>query len=178
VAITIRPALAADLAGIGDVHFRSRDAAYSGLVPAEALAAVPGPAMAQWWEQRWTYERDTHRLTVAIDGGEVVGFTYVGPAAPNGTGTGELYAIHVHPDRHGTGIGRALMAQALRTLADLDAARAVLWVLTGNARARRFYELGGWTSDDVERDSPIGAALTRQVRYSRAVGDFRLGGST
>jgi ribosomal protein S18 acetylase RimI-like enzyme len=160
----IRPAVPADLPAIALVHTRARGEAYKDLVPPEALHAVDADALAQWWEQRWGYERDTHRLAVAQDAaGSVVGFTYVGPSAD--AGTAELYAIHVDPDRQGGGIGRALMASALESLAALGAARAVLWVLAGNEPARRFYERGGWRGDGTERRAPVGATLTRQLRY-------------
>jgi ribosomal protein S18 acetylase RimI-like enzyme len=166
VTITIRPATTPDLAAIGRVHTRARGAAYQDLVPADALHAVDATAMAQWWEQRWTYERGTHRLAVAQDpAGAVVGFTYVGPSRR--AGTGELYAIHVDPQRQGGGIGRALMAAALASLGELGATRAVLWVLAGNAPARRFYERGGWRSDGARRRAPLGPAMTRQLRYWR-----------
>jgi ribosomal protein S18 acetylase RimI-like enzyme len=166
VAITIRSAVAADLPIVGELHVRSRTAAYEGIVPAAALDAVSGPAMASWWTERWAYERGTHRLAVATDpAGAIMGFTYVGPAAS--AHTGELYAIHVHPDHQRAGVGRRLMAAALRTLVRQELPRAVLWVLTANARARTFYERGGWVCDGVERDAPIGPALIRQVRYSR-----------
>jgi GNAT superfamily N-acetyltransferase len=77
----------------------------------------------------------------------------------------------VDPDRQGGGIGRALMVSALASLATLGAARAVLWVLAGNAPARRFYERGGWRGDGAERTAPIGAALTRQLRYWRPLSE-------
>ena len=169
--VTIRPARPADLSSIGDVHIKSRIAAYEGIVPAEALAAGSSRAMTQWWTQRWAYERHTHRLVVADHAGAVVGFTYAGPAET--AEMGELYAIHVHPERQGAGIGQALMADALHTLARFGAARAVLWVLADNAPAHRFYERGGWVRDAVEREAPIGPALTRQIRYSRALDDVR-----
>jgi ribosomal protein S18 acetylase RimI-like enzyme len=168
----IRPATAADLAAVGRVHARSRGEAYKDLVPADALHAVDGAALGRWWEQRWEYERTTHRLSVARDAaGAVLGFTYVGPSGR--PGTGELYAIHVDPDRQGSGVGRALMGRALADLAGLGVGRAVLWVLRGNAPARRFYERGGWHRDGSRRRAPVGTALADQVRYSK-----RLGGST
>jgi ribosomal protein S18 acetylase RimI-like enzyme len=169
VTITIRPATAADLTSVAEVHTRARGEAYRDIVPAVALHAVGAAALAQWWEQRWSYERETHRMAVAqAADGSVAGFTYVGPG--HDADTGELYAIHVDPDRQGGGIGRALMGTALGSLGDLGASRAVLWVLAGNAPARRFYERGGWRGDGAERREPVGPALTRQLRYWRALG--------
>lgn len=162
--ITIRPAAGADLAAIGQVHTRARGVAYKDIVPADALRSVSADALARWWRERWTYERDTHRLAVAQDAaGTVLGFTYVGPSTS--PGAGELYAIHVDPERQGTGVGRALMAAALTSLGEQAVSRAVLWVLVDNAPARRFYERGGWRDDGASRTAPLGPAMTDQVRY-------------
>jgi GNAT superfamily N-acetyltransferase len=162
---SIRPVRPEDLEAIGDLHTRSRASAYAGLVPAEALDSMRPGAMVEWWTERWRWERDTHRLLVAESAGSVTGFTYLGPSETRGAA--ELYAIHVAPEHVGTGVGRALMKAALDELAKLRKRRAVLWVLDGNARARRFYERGGWTPDGGRRDGAIGNARTHQLRYSR-----------
>ena len=69
MAITIRPAESPDLPAIGEVHTRARCHAYRDFVPAQALEAVGAGALTEWWTERWAYERDTHRLTVAQDHG-------------------------------------------------------------------------------------------------------------
>lgn len=166
--ITIRPAGPSDLATVGVLHARSRSAAYAGIVPATALAAVGGTELAMWWTERWRYERDTHRMLVAEDQatGELTGFAYLGPSPD--PDVGELYAIHVDPEHQGQGVGQALMSTALSRLTDLGCSSAVLWVLVDNSTARHFYERGTWRCDGVERESPIGTTSARQVRYSRA----------
>ena len=189
VSVLIRTVVDDDLAAIGALHRRSRCAAYAGLVSAAALAAGSEEAMGEWWTERWRWERDTHRLAVAEVAGAVAGFSYVGPS--ESPGAVELYAIHVDPALVGTGIGRALMISALHDLAAVAALpdaswpavdrpavdrpavgpaavdRAVLWVLTGNTRAQRFYVNGGWVADGERRDSPIGPELVTQLRYAR-----------
>jgi GNAT superfamily N-acetyltransferase len=171
VTVVIRAGAEDDLAAVGELHFRSRLAAYSGFVPVGALTAMPSGAMVEYWVERWRYERDDHQLTVAEADGTVVGFTYLGPDEEPGTGI--LNAIHVDPDLVGSGVGRVLMRDALAKLAAGGWRRAVLWVLTSNARARRFYERGGWAPDGVERDDHIGAAVVHQMRYERPLpGDW------
>ncbi|HET9518351.1 MAG TPA: GNAT family N-acetyltransferase [Actinoplanes sp.] len=159
-----------DLVAVGALHHRSRTTAYAGLVSADALAAGSAAAMGEWWTERWRWERDTHRMTVAVESGRVVGFTYLGPSET--AGAVELDAIHVDPDHIGTGVGRALMLDALdrlTALAGTGTDRAVLWVLPGNMRARRFYEAFGWAADGVTRDSPIGSESVPHMRYARSV---------
>ncbi len=76
----LRPAEDSDLLAVGAVHHRSRAAAYAGFLPPEAASFGTPEALGEWWAERWRWERDTHRLTVAEADGEVVGFTYLGPA--------------------------------------------------------------------------------------------------
>ncbi|WP_281896619.1 GNAT family N-acetyltransferase [Phytohabitans aurantiacus] len=161
----IRAGAEDDLPAVGELHFRSRLTAYSGFIPVDDLTAMPANAMVDYWVERWRYEKDNYQLTVAEAGGVVVGFTYLGPDEEPDTGI--LNAIHVDPDRLGSGVGKLLMRDALAKLAASGWRRAVLWVLTGNARARHFYERGGWAPEGVERDEHIGSALVRQMRYAR-----------
>jgi ribosomal protein S18 acetylase RimI-like enzyme len=167
MAFMIRSAGERDLTAVATLHRRSRAAAYSGFISADALAAVPEASMIEYWTERWRYERDTHQLTVATEGDTIVGFTYLGPDEEPDTGI--LHAIHVAPDAQGRGIGGALMADALEKLAANGRHYAVLWVLAENAHARAFYERGGWAPDGEQRDDHIGPALVRQVRYRRQI---------
>ena len=149
-----------DTPAVGALHYRSRAAAYAHLLSPAALAFGSPEALGEWWLERLRWERHTHCLTVAVDEGAIVGFTYLGPSAE--AGVMELGAIHVDPAYVGCGVGRQLMRDALEYLGD----RAVLWVLAGNERARRFYERGGWFFDGTTRDAPMGGETTLQLRYS------------
>src|SRR4051812_42837783 len=154
-----------DLLLVGALHFRSRAAAYAHILSPETLATPSAAALADWWSERWKWEQDTHRLTVAEDFERIVGFSYVGPSETEGAA--ELYAIHVDPAVVGTGVGRLLMANALEELAAVGGERAVLWVLEDNERARRFYDRGGWSPDGETRVEPISGEPVKQLRYSR-----------
>jgi GNAT superfamily N-acetyltransferase len=157
----LRPGTERDLPAVGALHYRSRASAYARILSAAALAYGSPQALGEWWVERWRWERQTHRLTVAVDDDAIVGFTYLGPSQE--AGVMELSAIHVDPVYVGSGVGRLLMQDALPHLGD----RAVLWVLEGNERARRFYERGGWSFDGTTRDVSMGGDPTRQLRYSR-----------
>ena len=43
----------------------------------------------------------------------------------------------------------------------------VLWVLPGNARARRFYEVVGWATDGAHRTIEALGIVVPEVRYRR-----------
>ena len=160
----LRTASDLDLTAVGDVHHRSRAAAYAHILSPGA-AGGSAAALGEWWTERYRWERDTHVLTVADRDGSIVGFTYVGPSETEGAV--ELYAIHVLPELVGTGVGRQLMTDALTRLASMGGERAVLWVLAANDRARRFYESGGWSPDGATRVEAVSGEPVEQLRYSR-----------
>ncbi len=166
MSVHLRPVTDDDLPGIGELHYRSRATAYADLLTPEALTFGSPAGLGEFWSERWKWERETHRLTVAIAEGSLAGFTYLGPSSEDGAG--ELYAIHAAPEFVGRGVGRALMVDALAALPAYGPT-ATLWVLDGNARARTFYERGGWIADGTTRVEPIGGEPVLQVRYSRAL---------
>ncbi|MCL7458983.1 GNAT family N-acetyltransferase [Micromonospora echinofusca] len=165
--VTLRPATVDDLLTVGALHQRSRVAAYSAFLPARALAEPTPEAMGAYWTERWTWERDEHRMTVAERDSRLVGFSYLGPDDEGDAATGLLNAIHLEPAERGRGTGRALMVDALDAMRVRGWSRAVLWVLRDNAHARAFYERGGWTLTGTERDEHIGPAVVPQLRYAR-----------
>jgi hypothetical protein len=61
------------------------------------------------------------------------------------------------------------MAAAAGELAAAGFASATLWVLDSNARARRFYELAGWTADGSSKQADVAGATVTEVRYRRAL---------
>ncbi|NYF56971.1 GNAT family N-acetyltransferase [Micromonospora purpureochromogenes] len=165
--ITLRPATVHDLMAVGALHRRSRVAAYSSFLPAEALADPSAEAMGRYWVERFGWERDDHRMTLAERDGRLVGFSYLGPDDEGDPATGLLNAIHLDPDERGRGTGRELMVDALAAMRARSWRRAVLWVLRQNVHARRFYERGGWLPTGAERAETIGTASTPQLRYAR-----------
>jgi RimJ/RimL family protein N-acetyltransferase len=167
VAVVLRPATAADMQAVGELYHRSRVAAYRHFIPAEDLESTPAEAVAAWWKERFAYERDTHRYTVAERDGRIVGFTQIGPDEDE-PGLVQLYAIHLEPEEQGHGTGRLLMGDALE---HLGGRRAVLWVFCDNARARRFYERSGWTPDGRTRMGTIGRSSNPMMRYEHWLGE-------
>ena len=79
--------------------------------------------------------------------------------------SGEVFALHVLPSHWGKGAGAALLRTAVAKLGARGSTEARLWVIDGNARARRFYEHNRWQCDGNERQRRIGDGLVREVRY-------------
>jgi RimJ/RimL family protein N-acetyltransferase len=77
-----------------------------------------------------------------------------------------VYAIYLAPAAWSTGAGRALMDTALAGLRAGGYRRVVLWVLTGNARARRFYAKAGFAPDGAT-NILTGLGGVEELRYAR-----------
>lgn len=72
----------------------------------------------------------------------------------------EIIAIHSLPESIGTGLGHAMLTEALNQIGNQP---AFLWAFKENTRARRFYEKHGFHWDGSERVSEFDGAL--EVRY-------------
>jgi ribosomal protein S18 acetylase RimI-like enzyme len=146
--VTIREGRPDDAEGITRTHLVGWQRGYADLMPAAYLARRVAE------EPERTAQRRTHlsspegvaRTLVAVDGPDVLAFTNYGEDREE-PAFGEVYAIYVHPDRWSTGIGRALMDEAVRRLRERKLTPVRLWVLAGNARGLTFYERYGFRPD-------------------------------
>jgi GNAT superfamily N-acetyltransferase len=164
--VTVRRATVTDAPDLGRLHVRAWQAAYRGQMPDDYLDGLSAEERAAGWRRALGRDRDRDPVLVAERADRVVGFAVVGPAR-DPAAAGELYAINVDPDHWGTGAGRALLEAAQLELTRLGYGEAVLWVLPGNHRARRFYEVAGWASDGARRTSEVWGAVVDEVRYRR-----------
>ncbi|MGB9308789.1 MAG: N-acetyltransferase family protein [Mycobacterium sp.] len=164
--IEVRPAFAEDALGVAHVHVRSWQSAYRGLIDQDYLDSLEPEV----WARRYTFGRRGLQPStlVAVDGATICGLVTTGLCReqylPN---FGELLAIYVDPEHLGTGVGRLLIAAARERLRRVGVTSAALWVLDGNARARRFYERDGWRCDGARRTETFGSAPVKEVRYRR-----------
>ena len=74
----------------------------------------------------------------------------------------EIIAIHSLPESWGTGLGHAMLTEALGQIGNRP---VFLWAFRENIRARRFYEKHGFRWDGTERISQFDDAP--EVRYVR-----------
>ncbi|KGM11797.1 mycothiol acetyltransferase, partial [Cellulomonas bogoriensis 69B4 = DSM 16987] len=91
---------------------------------------------------------DPADLLLAERGGRVVAFAWC--KLEPGSDEGELYALGVHPDAQGTGLGRALTHVVLAHLAARGRSRAVLFTEATNTAAVRTYRSVGFVTDRVD----------------------------
>ena len=129
--ITLRGAAADDAPAIARIWHAGWPDGHLGNVPDALLAFRDEASFGRRAGERIA---DT---TVAVVGGEVVGFTMVV--------ADELEQIYVASAHRGLGVADALITDAERRIGAAGHDRAWLAVVPGNARARRFYERRGWT---------------------------------
>ena len=166
--MNVRPATAEDADAIGRVQVETWRAAYSGLMPDEAVAAFDVEERRRMWREGLAREpRPGSATFVAELEGGVVGFASVG-AARDEEDAGELYAIYLHPSCWDRGIGRALLERAEESMRSSGFTRAILWVMEGNERGERFYQAAGWERDDRKLDTFQGAEIA-ELRYRKAL---------
>jgi ribosomal protein S18 acetylase RimI-like enzyme len=103
----------------------------------------------------WARAAETGSPSVVVAEVEdhVVGFiAYGSPREPgNPSGSGEVWAIYVHPDSWRMGVGQLLLRAALDDLAQQGFKSAYLWALVGNDRASVFYQQFGFILEQGAR---------------------------
>ena len=135
--ITIKPMETdEEIQGKAFVHWKCWQETYPGLVSQEYLEKLT-PEKCEEMAFRW---RDN--VLVAKEGERVIGFVGFGNHGPEEPDMGEVFALYVLPEYHGTGVGRQLMDAALEKLASYP--HICLWLVKGNGRALRFYEKCGF----------------------------------
>jgi L-amino acid N-acyltransferase YncA len=126
------------------------------------------PRLRSWAASR-TAANTTPPLVAEDEDGASVGFVVTGAARDERDRTAEVYTLEVASDHWGCGAGCDLLATAVDRLSRSGFDRAVLWIDAANVRARRFYELHGWSDDSLERDVTPAERGERQARYSRSL---------
>lgn len=140
-----------EIKGKAYVHWKCWQETYPGLVSQAYLEKLT-LAKCEEMAFRW---RDN--ILVAKEGDRVVGFVGYGDHGPEDPDTGEVFALYVLPEYHGTGVGQRLINAASEKLKAYP--RLCLWAVKGNGRAIRFYEKNGFY-------------LTGKERFSQAVSAY------
>jgi GNAT superfamily N-acetyltransferase len=168
--VQIRDAIVDDSDAVALVHVHGWEWGYRGLLPDAYLDGLSAERRAEQWRS-WLLEPGRTRTRLAEEDGACLGFAVTGPSRDPGADddTGEVYAIYVEEEVAGTGVGTELLGSAVAWLTERGFARATLWVLEGNARARRFYEREGWTLDGAAKSEPREDFTMDEVRYAMSL---------
>jgi GNAT superfamily N-acetyltransferase len=165
----IRPAEPGDEMSVADVHVRSWQAAYKGLLPDEYLNGLHPEDRAKMY----TFGSQDLRQPFTIVSTEahlITGFATIAPARdPDIPDYGELYALYVAPEWWGCGIGLALVSAARDRLYERGFRSAALWVMANNTRAERFYRIDQWKPDGLRRTDIVWDVVVDEIRYRRVL---------
>ena len=154
--IHIRAAQEGEIDHLAKLWYEGWQDAHAQIVPAEL--------------RRWrTLDSFRQRLEAALSDTRVVG-----PRdAPDGfyiIKNDELYQMYVSAQARGSGVARALMADAEAQFAKSGVEIAWLACATGNERAARFYEKSGWRRTGVvtyQAETSSGAFPLEVWRYEK-----------
>lgn len=166
----IRLARPGDEMAVARVHVRSWQVAYSKLLPDDYLDELRPEDRAKTYDFA-TLDPAKPKTMVAEEDALILGFATTMPSRdPDLPRHAELCALYVSPEQWNRRIGAALVSAARAHLVALGFQNALLWVLAGNARAERFYQLDGWTPDGNRRTDTVWGITVDEIRYVRALG--------
>jgi ribosomal protein S18 acetylase RimI-like enzyme len=162
----ISPAVSEDCPAIARAQVCSWQAAYAGILPDEYLAGLSVEKRETMWRE--LILRGSLGLLVARDGPRIVGFVAFGRCRDGDAvlSQAEIWAIYVIPAYWSRGVGFRLWEKARERLRGQGYQTISLWVLTGNARAIRFYARAGFRPQDSSvKDFIIGGRVLQEIRY-------------
>lgn len=156
----IRQATPADAEAIADLHAESWRTTYRGAMRDAYLDGDVAAERRTVWRERLGVPAANQHVIVADGGGCLVGFACAYGGADPRWGT-ELDNLHVRSGEQGRGLGTDLLAGTARWVRAMHPDGALyLWVLDGNAGARRFYaRRRGRDAEGDHWHAPDGSAL-------------------
>ncbi|MQW76559.1 GNAT family N-acetyltransferase [Nocardioides sp. dk4132] len=176
--VSVRVAWADDAPAVARLQLRTWPQTYAGLVPPEAFPSGPEAeaAATEAWQAAFAKPGDArHRVLVALERAQVVGFAVTGPASDpdcDPVADAELAELTVDPAHRGAGHGSRLLQAAVDTMRADRFTRSVLWAVSVDDTLRTFLTSAGWAPDGAHRELDLegdGVTRVRQVRLHTAL---------
>ena len=170
--MNVRRAVPADARAIAEVHVRSWQAGYRGLMPDQLLDGLSADDREPAWREAAAGQAGSGALFVADHDGALIGFCAVAEPTRDEdqpAGVAEIGAIYIDPDAWRIGAGTALLGTALDHLRAQRWREVTLWVLEGNQQALDFYAAFGFTPDGTRK--PYHGSGTIGMRLRRSLPD-------
>jgi len=169
--ISIRHATPKDSERLATIQADSWKSAYKKIVPKNILESISIQNWREEWMQKLANPGLNMLVLVASINKNIVAFCSAGKSRDADTSkhTGELYRIYVNPKTTHRGIGSLLMEHALKRLNKKGYRTAILWVLSSNTPARKFYEHRGWKMDGKTKTHFWKEFSPHQTRYTIAL---------
>jgi uncharacterized protein (TIGR02453 family) len=162
--VSVRPARPADAERVARVQLSTWRTAYADLLPAEALDVPEVQAAALWLGAVESPPSPRHRLLVALERDELVGFAASGPATDEGVDdatTAELLTVLVEPRWGRRGHGSGCSPRPSSTGGQRTSPPPVAWAFERDAATRGFLVGSGWEPDGAARGLDTGPRVVR-----------------
>jgi GNAT superfamily N-acetyltransferase len=162
--VVLRKAAPDDADAIARLHWLGWEQTYRGALPDALLDGTTLDMRRTQWAA-WLPDKQAG-LTLAEIAGEAVGFVCAIRArdiVAHGAAS-EIQLLYVLRQAQGAGVGAALLRAGAGRANALWPGPMGLWVVTGNMRARRFYERMGGRAGPERREVLRGAAID-EVAY-------------
>lgn len=142
--ILIREANTNDLDAIVNVHIKSWQQSYQGILPKEYLDNISLKERTNLWGELLSKSsNDSEHFVVLVDK-QLVGFCSVGKCrTTSDVIVGEVFAIYILDKYKRKGIGSLLFNRAKKFLFENNLVPYVIWVLQDNIPACEFYKKNG-----------------------------------
>ena len=160
--VSVRPARPQDAERVAAVQLSTWRTAYS-FLPTEALEVPLEQAAALWLRAIELPPTATHRVLVAMEADELVGFAASGPADDDVEAV-EVSTLLVEPRWGRRGHGSRLLAATVDHWREDGAQTAVSWVWERDVASQAFLTGAGWEPDGAARGLDTGPRIERQVR--------------
>ncbi len=156
-----------DVSRVAEIHVRSWQVAYKGILPQEFLDNFSIKQREKLWRNDIfpKMARSNYVLEVA---GNVLRWVSAGSsrdAAADENIIGELYGIYLDPPFYRMGYGTKLWHEAKQHLLRDGFNEITLWVLDENVRTRRFYEKIGFSLVKNAEKKLVWVDGVKEVRY-------------
>jgi GNAT superfamily N-acetyltransferase len=169
--VSVRPARPQDAEALGAVHAHGWRTSYATVLPQQARTALEPADLAAAWSQAVTAPPSRrHRVLVALDHGELVGFVALAPASDADADPavdGEILVLVVDPDAQRRGHGSRLLNASVDLLRDEGVRRITTWVPDADSPRRQFLESAGFGLDGATRVLDASGDGTSTVSESR-----------
>ena len=139
IPVTVRTATVEDAVAIARVRVESWRSTYKGMIPQAYLDGMSVESSAALWDKALAAANHRTHTFVAEDPEGIVGFSSgVLLAEPKQGYASELAAIYLRPSYQRNGLGTRLVGAVADALAAQGATTMIVWVIAGNAQARKF----------------------------------------
>ena len=166
--VSVRPARPSDARDVARVQLGTWRTAYADLLPPEALDLPEDDVAAVWEAAVASPPGPQHRVLVALERADVVGFAATAPA-DDPAGAAELSALLVEPRWGRRGHGSRLLAACVDGWRADGVELAVTWVWERDPAVRGLLTASGWAPDGAARGLDTGPRVQRQLRLHTAL---------